>query len=289
MILRWAHILLFLLVTTNSWPQEDERYQDIIHFAESLEEAMIHHTDTFWYSGRIFGKVLGRSLESPFFPEQQNIPGKILFNGRWHNDLELIMSLQHPQKGLIYIILSKSWVEQFELYTSPQSHSFLNNQASDKFMPGLPSGLPEIIAVPPLKLFLKHPKMLEFKHTSSDPFVYEYSRRVFLLKDGALFNVDQKSDFLTTFPEYKKEIRRFLNARNIDYERAGKAQLIRIKEFTSRVIDTGFSPLPDLLGDPDFQIVTFPAGDDPGKYLIRLTGMDASDRIIEEFSSIIIE
>jgi hypothetical protein len=85
--------------------------------------------------------------------------------------------------------------------------------------------------------FIHHRKEFKNEYSESKPYG-EYSEQIstpYLLKDGQLFKMNSKRDFLSYFEPHKRKLKSYLRKNKIRYKKANSGQLYQLLIYCERL------------------------------------------------------
>lgn len=233
-------ICLLVILTTGVFAQETgntEKFKftdERTRMLEELSGLSPMTEDPYWFVGKEYRFFYTGTTGTPFFMDETNIKGSLVFNGKKYSDqilfldlvLEnLVLNRDFKDKSSVYVSLNNAWIEEFSLEINGGNYRFLPVSYFSYVENKLPDGFLEVVYYNDLKLLFKHSKELHFEAIVNDNFKYKLKTIMYLVKDNKSFEITRRSELLSLFPENKKQIRSFLREYGIIYKNAIRHEL----------------------------------------------------------------
>lgn len=161
------------------------------------------------------------SLGEQYFGERMNLKGSFLYDGQRFENVEfsydlsreiIITSIETEEKHKRSIIVNSSFLEGFNVNSSPNKFEFLRGGLIHNELDSL--GYYQVVKSQNLLLVIKRKYR---KKLIQDPInKFNYSTKyinqnsIYIVKEGDLITVRSKKDILELFPDQKKEMKRFI-------------------------------------------------------------------------------
>lgn len=207
----------------------DER-NAILSFANT-----IYGSDDRLLNGKYYSPKHFFAEGHPYFIAKEWIPSTIFIKGIQYDnvplkynieDEKIIINAIYERKISREIVLNNSFIDSLVI----GSHIFHN---TDNFIDGNPIGMAELVYKGNILVYFKH--SVEFIYELSVQTKYgkyaKAKRKIFLFSDNSFNQVQKKKEFLTYFPEHKKEINLFLRKETIKLRNATNGQLHDLLQF----------------------------------------------------------
>lgn len=246
----WIAVLFLLPVSLYAQMEKENESIRLMHertkSLHSLSGKFPLPQDENWGIGKEYIFKYTQSMGTPFFMDELDFKGTVIFNGKKHDNLTLFhdlitrdLVLHHAFKGgnYAYICLNDAWIEEFILEKDDKTYYFLRSDYFDnKAESLLPEDFVEVIYNKELKLLFGHIKEISFNASEQNPESFTYIQKVYLIKDNTSFDVTRKSDFTSIFPHNKKQIRTFIRRSGFSYKKLTRSELISLMQLCEKFI-----------------------------------------------------
>jgi hypothetical protein len=188
------------------------------------------------FNGRMWRNMYFNVRGNQFLFSDEFQPGTLMMNGRLFGDLRLLYDIYSDEiltrtpKGII-VQLNKEMVNEFTFDFNNNTYYFLKQEEDEADY----KGYVNVLYSNNLKLFVKYKKdiLLLAEEKKYDAF-FQY-HRIFLLKDGKTYLINNKNNVIRLFPETKHEIRNFIRGNKLKMTKKEPASFIPLIEFIDKL------------------------------------------------------
>ncbi|HEX2606811.1 MAG TPA: hypothetical protein VHK91_05505 [Flavisolibacter sp.] len=177
------------------------------------------------YNGTEYTSTYPETKGSPFFHELGFTEGSIIYDGTYYPQIPLLYDLASASlctKGLQgqALRLLPSKISRFTI----DGHQFLSISEPDK---SLPEGFYDILFEKMAVSFLVSRKKVPVRGLSTEePYHFSTYQSYFIRKDSSYTEINSKNDFLSLFPEVRKELKKHWSDQKLDFKKEPEAAIV---------------------------------------------------------------
>ncbi len=190
------------------------------------------------YQGMAYDHYWNKVLGSPFFLNERLVPGIILYDGAWYENVPLAYDLL---KG---VVVTRSFSNDADIslvgervnFFSIDGHEFIR-LVKDSNQTSLPnSGFYERLYMGKASVFEKREKKIKQSLKAEDNITgfVEYDE-YYIQKDSRFYRVESESDLQRIFKDQRVEIRKLLNRRDMHFTKDPAKVIIQVAAYYSNL------------------------------------------------------
>jgi hypothetical protein len=186
------------------------------------------------YNGRVWRDVYSHRVKGDqYLYSKEFLPGSVKFNGRSFKNLNLRYDILNDEIMIItdqgnILQLNKEMVDNFDLEYENITHSFTNSDSDSLKML---KGYTEILYKGNTALFVKYLKEITRSSQAGTNEVFEQVHRVYLLKDGTVYKISTKKEFLTLLDDKKNQITSYIRTNKLKVSRKTPGSFVPVLKF----------------------------------------------------------
>jgi hypothetical protein len=169
------------------------------------------------YNGRVWRNLYSRIMGDQFLFTKEFLPGAVTIEGKLFSDLKLkydIYSdelLSFTDHGII-LQLNKEKVENFSLDFENKVYQF---RRIDPDSVNSLSGYMNVLYSGNTSLFVKYRKEILLLAVDNKYDLFSQTNKIFLKKNGKIYLVNSKMDFLRLLNDHKKQVKSFIKTNKL--------------------------------------------------------------------------
>jgi len=186
------------------------------------------------YNGRVWRNFYSAVEGDQFLFLKEFLPGSVTMKGRTFPDIMIMYDIFKdeiltPYKPVGILQLNKELADSFSILFLNKKYHFERIQGSS--MEEL-NGYCNIIYKGGSELLVRYIKKIEKLADGGRYDKFYQLNRIFLERNGKIYLISSKRDFIKIFSDYRKQIRNFINKNNITVLRGDAESFVPLLQFT---------------------------------------------------------
>lgn len=190
------------------------------------------------YNGRAWRNLYHNVKGDQFLFSNDFLPGSVKIEGILFKNLMLRYDIYNDELILItdngiIIDLNKEMVDFFSLVFNNTTFNFIN---VDKDSIDIVSGYVNVIYEGKTSLYVKYRKEILQLAVDNRYDLFSQSNKVYIKKDGKVFRIDTKNEFLSLFEDHKNQLHGFMKSNRIKISRKIPESFKPVLEYYDKLI-----------------------------------------------------
>jgi hypothetical protein len=187
------------------------------------------------YNGRVWRNLYQQIDGNQFLFSREFLPGSVIINGRTFDNSNLKLKLDIVNDELLILTdrnatlqLNKEMVDLFTLLYENQLFRFKRLEIDSLNML---SGYVNVIYDGETSLYVKYKKEIRLRNSAGERDTFIQSYRVYVMKDGILHTVNNKTSLIKLLSDHKEELKDFIRSDKIRISRKSPGSIAPVLAF----------------------------------------------------------
>ncbi|MGB8491714.1 MAG: hypothetical protein WCE64_11715 [Bacteroidales bacterium] len=194
--------------------------------SDSLERQVI-------YNGKVWRSLYSKIIGDQFLYFKEFMPGSISIDGKRFAGLEIRYDIYNDEiltltDRSIIIQVNKEMVDSFTIDYLGKTHNF--SKLEPDSVNSL-SGYVEVLYHGNSSLYVRSRKEIQYLAAENQLDMFEQSQKIYLKKNGKIYPVRGKPDFLGYLKDHKKEVKSFIKSRKITMTKGNPESFVPVLEY----------------------------------------------------------
>ena len=185
------------------------------------------------YNGRVWRNLYINIRGDQFLFSSDFLPGTVTINGKTYNNMNIKYDIYNDEMltvtdRRIILQLNKEMVEMFTIDFDNKTYLFQKMESEGK---NTLTGYVNILKNGDFSLVVKYKKEIDLLAVENKYDIFNQSNRIYIRKEGVLYPIYFRKDFLNLLSDYKQQVRDFIKVRKIHITKRNPGSFIPVIEF----------------------------------------------------------